>query len=172
MMLALWKILRGNPLEAATGCALVALLGLSGYLWVAEGRAEVRADAAESLVEAMRSTAQQQNDRYRHLEKEAAHAMQTIIQNDRAALDSVGARLARLREQARAGGSGVPTVPAVAGSLAACQQRLADIGRAVDGVDQEAEGVRRDAGGCAGNAVTLRTCQAQLLQCAGLSGAR
>jgi len=172
MIVTLWKILRGNPLEAATGCALVALLALSGYLWVVAGGAEVRADAAESLVASMRTTAQQQNDRYRHLEKEAAHAMQTIIQNDRAALDSVGARLARLREQARAGGSGVPTVPAVAGSLAACQQRLGDIGRAVDGVDQAAEGVRRDAGGCARDAVTLSTCQAQLRECSGLSGAR
>lgn len=165
---ALWKILRGNPLEALTGCALVALLGLAGYLWVVAGRAESRADAAESLVASMRATAQQQNERYRHLERESAHAMQTIIQNDRRQLDAVAARAGRLRDAARAGGSGVPTVPAVDGSLAACQQRLADIGRGIDGVDLAAEGVRREAESCARDAVTLGTCQAQLRECSTL----
>lgn len=165
---ALWTILRGNPLEAVTGIGLVALLALSGWLWMDAERWEIEAGARANLIESMRTSAVGQNERYRNLEKEARYAMQTIIANDRAARDRLADRLERLRQQASAGGSGVPTVPGVDRSLAACRQRLAEIGRGVDEVDQQAQAVRAEAGNCAADVVTLSTCQAELRVCEGL----
>lgn len=63
------------------------------------------------------------------------------------------------------GGSGVPTVPGFDGSVAACRQRLAEIGRAVDDIDRHAQAVRAEAGNCAADVLTLSTCQAELRVC-------
>lgn len=165
---ALWTILRGNSLEALTAIALVALLAACGWLWVDAQRWELEAGARANLIEAMRTAAVGQNERYRNLEEGARHAMQTILERDRAALADRDARIERLRQQARAGGSGVPTVPGIDGSLEACQQRVAEIGRRTDGVDQVAERVRSEAGNCAGDVATLNTCQAELRVCSSL----
>ena len=148
------------PHRYALAAAALAGLYLAGYI---HGRTSTRDELT-----AWQSVATATNVRFRNLEQEASDAMQTIIQNDRAALDSVNARVARLREQARSSGSGVPTVPAVAGSLETCQQWLAGISREVDRVDSAAEDIRRKAGECEQNAVTAQTCQAELRQCEGL----
>ncbi len=165
---ALWSILRGNPLEALTGLAIAALLAACGWLWVDAERWELEAGANANLIESMRTAAVGQNERYRNLEEGASHAMQSIITNERAARDDLANHLERLRQQARAGGSGVPTVPGVDRSLAACRQRLAEIGRGFDEVDQQAQAVRAEAGNCAADVVTLSTCQAELRLCSTL----
>jgi len=150
------------------GLGLAALVGGVGWLWLSAEHARSRAADLAQLVESMRTTARHQNDRYRKLEEESVHAMQTIIQVDRAAFDQLDARFERLQRAAAAGGSGVPTIPGVDGSLAACHQRLAEIGRGVDDVDRAAEGVRAEARRCAGDAITLSTCQADLRRCQAL----
>lgn len=168
---ALWSILRGNPLEAVTGLALVALLALSGWLWVDAERWEARATVAEERLEVMQAAARQQDARHRKQEQESERERRETIEASSRALAAVADHLERLRQQAAADRANrpVPTVPAVDASLDACRARVVAIGRRLDElVAQHAEvtdrvaAVLERAGGADRNRVSLIECRADV----------
>lgn len=149
------------PLSYRLAAAGVAAAALAWWSYDA-GR-----DSRAEEIATMAGAAASQNARYRTLEKEASHAMQTILARNRVGLDAVRAEFQRLRDET-AGSRGVPTVPAVDGSLEECRVRLGRIAAEIDGVRRQAEESGRGAEAGAECAVTLGTCQAELRVCAGL----
>lgn len=142
---------------AAAG-AMVAVAFGYGYIKGAASRdSEIAAINAVGGVQAQRNREVQENAKKRQKELLAAH---------RADMAQYRREFDRLRDEARAGR--VPTIPAVDGSLEACQRRLARVSAEVDRLGdriEETTGVLERGAVCSS---TLTLCQSELMTCAAM----